>query len=143
MTRSLRQLCATNGSNATASRAKSGGPEHLRPGTCREKGLEKIARFVFDHYLAAVLRVVMNNHARQPDRESVQAFPAAASSRRAEQDDFAQCAGLLQQASMAVAALGNKARALQPRHPLRPEREIPAQRQGRPSTGFLAVLPAK
>ena len=31
-------------------------------GTCREKGLEKIARFIFDHYPCPILRVTMNNH---------------------------------------------------------------------------------
>ena len=56
-------------------------------GTCREKGLEKIARFIFDHYPCPILRVVMNNHARN-QIESVQALPLRQLS-ESEQDDFA------------------------------------------------------
>ena len=51
-------------------------------GTCREKGLEKIARFIFDHYPCPILRVTMNNHARN-QIESVQALSLRQLSRRA------------------------------------------------------------
>ena len=56
-------------------------------GTCREKGLEKIARFIFDHYPCPILRVTMNNHARN-QIESVQALSLRQLS-ESEQDDFA------------------------------------------------------
>ena len=56
-------------------------------GTCREKGLEKIARFIFDHYPCPILRVTMNNHARN-QIESVQALSLRQLS-ESGQDDFA------------------------------------------------------
>ena len=56
-------------------------------GTCREKGLEKIARFIFDHYPCPILRVTMNNYARN-QIESVQALSLHRLS-ESEQDDFA------------------------------------------------------
>jgi len=59
---------------------KSGIPEntlwHLNIyfGTCREKGLERIARFIFDNYPAPLLRVCLNTRQRN-QIESIQAIP--------------------------------------------------------------------
>lgn len=43
-------------------------------GTCKEKGLERIARFIFDNYHAPLLRVAMNTHPRN-QIEGVQLLP--------------------------------------------------------------------
>ena len=43
-------------------------------GTCKEKGLEKIARFIFEHYPCPILKVTFNTRSRN-QIESVQAFP--------------------------------------------------------------------
>ncbi len=56
-------------------------------GTCKEKGLEKIARYIFDLYPCPILQVVFNNHARN-QIESVQALSLRQLTDD-EQDDFA------------------------------------------------------
>lgn len=56
-------------------------------GTCQEKGLERIARFIFDNYPAPLLRVTMNA-AQRNQIESIQAIPLA-SLKENEQDFFA------------------------------------------------------
>ena len=57
-------------------------------GTCKEKGLEKIARYIFDNYPAPLLRVWFNT--RQKNQiESVQALPINQLSEE-EQDFFAE-----------------------------------------------------
>ncbi|MDR2233299.1 MAG: RimK family protein [Tannerella sp.] len=46
---------------------------HIFFGTCKEKGLEKIARFIFDHYPCPLLKVGFNNKQRN-QIESVQSL---------------------------------------------------------------------
>lgn len=43
-------------------------------GTCKEKGLERIAHFIFENYPAPLLRVAMNTHARN-QIESIRFLP--------------------------------------------------------------------
>jgi hypothetical protein len=56
-------------------------------GTCAEKGLEKIAHFIFDNYPCPLLRVTFNNHSRN-QIENIQTFPLSELSDQ-EQDYFA------------------------------------------------------
>ena len=56
-------------------------------GQCKEKGLEKIARFIFDNYPSPLLRVTFNTQKRN-QLESVQSLPLNRLS-DSEQDDFA------------------------------------------------------
>ena len=56
-------------------------------GTCREKGLERIARFIFDNYPAPLLRVALNTRQRN-QIESIQSIPLKSLSGE-EQDFFA------------------------------------------------------
>lgn len=56
-------------------------------GTCREKGLEKIARFIFDNYPCPLLRVGFNTR-RRNQIETVQALPLSQLT-ESEQTDFA------------------------------------------------------
>jgi glutathione synthase/RimK-type ligase-like ATP-grasp enzyme len=56
-------------------------------GRCAEKGLERIARFIFDHYPCPLLRVGFNTRPRN-QIETVQALPLARLEER-EQDLFA------------------------------------------------------
>ena len=56
-------------------------------GTCREKGLERIARFIFDNYPAPLLRVGLNTRQRN-QIETIQAIPLKDLSDE-EQDFFA------------------------------------------------------
>lgn len=56
-------------------------------GTCKEKGLEKIARFIFDNYPCPILQVSFNNHQRN-QIESVQALSLRQLT-DTQQDDFA------------------------------------------------------
>lgn len=56
-------------------------------GTCKEKGLEKIARFIFDNYPCPILRVGFNTHVRN-QIETVQALSLQQLSDE-EQDYFA------------------------------------------------------
>jgi len=56
-------------------------------GTCREKGLEKIARFIFDNYPCPLLRVGFNTRTRN-QIETIQALPLRDLSSE-EQDFFA------------------------------------------------------
>lgn len=56
-------------------------------GTCREKGLEKIARFIFDNYPCPLLRVGFNTRQRN-QIETVQALPLQTLNSE-EQDYFA------------------------------------------------------
>ena len=56
-------------------------------GTCREKGLERIARFIFDNYPSPLLRVAFNKRQRN-QIESIQALPLKNLSGE-EQDFFA------------------------------------------------------
>ena len=56
-------------------------------GQCREKGLERIARFIFDNYPAPILRVEMNTRQRN-QIEAVQTLPLS-SLAGDEQDCFA------------------------------------------------------
>lgn len=57
-------------------------------GTCREKGLEKIARFIFDNYPCPILRVGFNTRPKN-QIESVQSIPLNALTSD-EQDYFAE-----------------------------------------------------
>ena len=57
-------------------------------GTCREKGLEKIARYIFDNYPAPLLRVCLNTRPKN-QIESVQALPINRMTEE-EQDYFAE-----------------------------------------------------
>lgn len=56
-------------------------------GTCKEKGLERIARFIFDNYPAPILRVGLNTRQRN-QIETIQAIPLTDLSND-EQDFFA------------------------------------------------------
>ncbi|MEG0807362.1 MAG: RimK family protein [Alistipes sp.] len=56
-------------------------------GICMEKGLERIARYIFDHYPCPVLQVTFNNHQRN-QIESVQTLSLKQLNDK-EQDDFA------------------------------------------------------
>ncbi|MFA6778491.1 MAG: RimK family protein [Paludibacteraceae bacterium] len=56
-------------------------------GTCIEKGLEKIARFIFDNYPCPLLRVTFSNRSRN-QIESIQAIPLT-QLKEEEQDYFA------------------------------------------------------
>ncbi|MEG2771428.1 MAG: RimK family protein, partial [Alistipes sp.] len=56
-------------------------------GTCKEKGMEKIARFIFDNYPCPILRVGFNNHCKN-QIETVQALSLKQLSEE-EQDNFA------------------------------------------------------
>lgn len=56
-------------------------------GTCKEKGLERIARFIFDHYPCPILRVAFNTH-QHNQIDSVQALSLKQLDEQ-EQDDFA------------------------------------------------------
>ncbi|HRS67480.1 MAG TPA: RimK-like ATPgrasp N-terminal domain-containing protein, partial [Paludibacteraceae bacterium] len=56
-------------------------------GRCQEKGLEKIARFIFDNYPSPLLRVTFNTQKRN-QLESVQPLPLNVLT-DSEQDDFA------------------------------------------------------
>lgn len=57
-------------------------------GKCKEKGLEKIAQYIFDNYPAPLLRVCLNN--RQKNQiESIQALPINQLTEE-EQDYFAE-----------------------------------------------------
>jgi len=56
-------------------------------GACKEKGLEKIARFIFDNYPSPILRVAFNTRPRN-QIENVQPLPLNQLTER-EQDDFA------------------------------------------------------
>lgn len=56
-------------------------------GTCQEKGLEKIARFIFDHYPCPILRVSFNTRSRN-QIETVQARSLRQLDDK-EQDNFA------------------------------------------------------
>ena len=56
-------------------------------GTCREKGLEKIARFIFDNYPCPLLRIGFNTRTRN-QIETIQALPLRDLSSE-EQDFFA------------------------------------------------------
>lgn len=57
-------------------------------GTCKEKGLEKIARFIFDNYPCPLLRVTFNNH-QHNQIESVQSLSLNQLNDQ-EQDYFAE-----------------------------------------------------
>ena len=57
-------------------------------GRCKEKGLEKISRFIFDNYPCPLLRVTFNTQKRN-QLESVQSLPLSQLS-DSEQDDFAE-----------------------------------------------------
>ena len=56
-------------------------------GTCREKGLERIARFIFDNYPAPILRIGLNTRQRN-QIETIQTLPLKSLSDE-EQDFFA------------------------------------------------------
>ena len=56
-------------------------------GTCAEKGLEKIARYIFDNYPCPLIRVTFNNHARN-QIENIQTLSLGELSEQ-EQDYFA------------------------------------------------------
>ncbi len=56
-------------------------------GTCKEKGLEKIARYIFDYYPAPILRVTLNNRSKN-QIENIQAVYLKDLSEE-EQDIFA------------------------------------------------------
>ncbi len=56
-------------------------------GKCEEKGLEKVARFIFDNYPAPILKVTMNTGARN-QIETIQTMPLSGLSDK-EQDFFA------------------------------------------------------
>ena len=56
-------------------------------GQCREKGLERVARFIFEHYPAPILRVAMNTRPKN-QIESLEAVPLRTLSDE-EQDAFA------------------------------------------------------
>jgi len=62
-------------------------------GQCKEKGLEKIARFIFDNYPSPLLRVTFNTQKRN-QLESVQSLPLNRLS-DSEQDDFADASTIL------------------------------------------------
>lgn len=57
-------------------------------GKCREKGLEKIAQYIFDNYPAPLLRICLNTRTRN-QIESVQALPLNQLTEQ-EQDFFAE-----------------------------------------------------
>lgn len=57
-------------------------------GACREKGLEKIARYIFDNYPAPILRICLNTRPKN-QIESVQALPLNRLNEE-EQDFFAE-----------------------------------------------------
>lgn len=56
-------------------------------GNCMEKGLERIARYIFDNYPCPILQVTFNNHSRN-QIESVQALSLKQLDEK-EQDNFA------------------------------------------------------
>lgn len=56
-------------------------------GNCMEKGLERIARYIFDNYPCPILQVTFNNHSRN-QIESVQALSLKQLNEK-EQDNFA------------------------------------------------------
>lgn len=57
-------------------------------GKCKEKGLEKIAQYIFDNYPAPLLRVCLNNRSKN-QIESIQALPINQLTEE-EQDYFAE-----------------------------------------------------
>lgn len=56
-------------------------------GTCKERGLERIARYIFDHYPCPVLQVTFNDHSRN-QIEAVQPLSLKQLTEQ-QQDDFA------------------------------------------------------